>query len=198
MKRFCIILTVLALCVATAGRAQEARQPGSVYLKTNALPWAVLGTNLAVEFELGSHLSVSVPVYYSGANWEGKKSQFRVLGTQPELRYWLRDDFSGLFAALHGTVGIYNVALSGGEYRYQDREGKTPAVGAGLNVGWKFRLDRNRADRLGLELSVGGGWLHLDYDRFYHVEKGRYVSSGMLDYFGLDHASVAITYRFGR
>lgn len=198
MRKLAILLTVTALCVALPGRAQQAQSRGNIYLKTNIPAWAALDANLAVEFGLGRHLSVSVPLYYGPFNWFGAQNKFRVIGTQPELRGWLRDDFSGPFAAVHGTVGWYNVVLSGWEYRIQDRDGKRPALGAGLNLGWRFRLDRARADRLGLEVSVGGGWLHLDYDRFYNVENGRYASSEVRNYFGLDHVSVALTYRLGR
>lgn len=172
--------------------------PWSFYIKTNFLPWALLDANLALEFEMGRHLSVSLPVYYSAWDWFSPQSKFRVTGTQPELRLWFRDDFSGPFLAAHGTYGYYNVAIPNQEFRIQDRDGRTPAYGAGLNIGWKFRLDRNRADRWGLELSVGGGWLHLDYDCFYNVENGRYAASQVKDYYGPDHASVALTYRFGK
>jgi len=168
------------------------------YLKTNLLPWVLLDANLALEFEMGRHLSFSLPFYYSGADWFSVKNKFRVMGTQPELRFWFRDDFSGPFLALHGSVGFYNVAIASDTYRYQDRDGKTPAYGAGGNVGWKFHLDRRRADRWGLELVLGGGWLHLDYDRFYNEENGRYSGSEVKDYYGIDNASVAITYRFGK
>lgn len=170
----------------------------SVYLKTNFIPWAMLNANLGVEFEIGNHLSFSIPVVYSALNWFTANTKFRTLGTQPELRFWLFDDFHGPFLAVHGTYGLYNVALSSMEYRIQDREGRTPAYGAGLNAGWKFRLDRNRADRWGLELSIGYGYLHLDFDRFENFENGPYVSSGIENYLGPDHASVALTYRFGR
>lgn len=176
---------------------QESR-PWSWYIKTNILGLALLDANLAFEFEMGRHMSVSLPVYYSAWDWFMPQTKFRVVGTQPELRFWFRDSFSGPFIALHGTVAWYNVALPNAEYRIQDRNGTTPAYGAGLNLGWKFRLDRNRRDRWGLELSAGGGWLHLDYDLFYNVEGGRYATSEVREYYGLDHASIAITYRFGR
>ena len=172
--------------------------PWSWYLKTNFLPWALLDANLGVEFEMGRHLSLSIPVFYTALDWFNVQTKFRLVGTQPELRLWFRDDFSGPFLAAHGTFGYYNVAVPNREFRIQDRDGRTPAYGAGLNIGWKFRLDRKRADRLGLELSFGGGWLHLDYDRFYNVENGRYADSQVKDYFGPDHASVALTYRFGK
>ena len=172
--------------------------PWSFYIKTNMLPWVLLDANLGLEFEMGRHLSLSIPVYYSATDWFNVRTKFRLIGTQPELRLWLRGDFSGPFLAAHGTYGYYNVALPGAEFRIQDRDGRTPAYGAGLNLGWKFRLDRNRADRWGLEFSFGGGWLHLDYDCFYNVENGRYAASQVKDYYGPDHASVALTYRFGK
>lgn len=172
--------------------------PWSFYIKTNMLPWVLLDANLGFEFEMGRHLSLSIPVYYSATDWFNVRTKFRLIGTQPELRLWFRGDFSGPFLAAHGTYGYYNVALPGAEFRIQDRDGRTPAYGAGLNLGWKFRLDRNRADRWGLEFSFGGGWLHLDYDCFYNVENGRYAASQVKDYYGPDHASVALTYRFGK
>ena len=174
-------------------------EPGpSIYLKTNFLLWALLNANLGVEFEIGNHMSFSLPVFYTALNWFRQDAKFRSLGTQPELRFWLFDDFHGPFLGVHGTLSYYNFALSSMDYRIQDRDGRTPAYGGGLDVGWKFRLDRNRADRWGLELSVGYGYLHLDYDRFENIPNGPYVDSGIENYLGPEHASVALTYRFGR
>ena len=174
------------------------KRPWSMYIKTNFLPWVLLDANLALEFEMGRHASFSIPVYYIAADWFRPRNKFRVIGTQPELRLWFRDDFSGPFFAAHGTVGFYNIALESGQYRIQDRDARTPAYGGGLNFGWKFRLDRRHADRWGLEISVGGGYLHLDYDLFYNVENGRYSTSKVQDYFGPDHAALTLTYRIGR
>lgn len=172
--------------------------PWSWYIKTNLLPWALLDMNIAVEFEMGRHLSFSLPFYYSAADWFSVQNKFRVMGVQPELRFWFRDNFSGPFLAAHGTLGYYNIALQDKPFRVQDRDGKTPAYGGGFNFGWKFRLDPHGSDRWGLELSVGGGYLNLDYDLFYNVQNGRYSTSEKLDYFGLDHASFALTYRIGK
>ena len=177
---------------------EEEEHSWSMYIKTNLAALALLDANLAVEFEMGRHFSFSLPVYYSAADWFSVKNKFRVFGTQPELRFWFRDDFSGPFLAAHGTFGWYNVAVASSTYRYQDLDAHAPTYGAGANVGWKFRLDRYRADRWGLELSLGGGWLHLNYDMFYNVENGRYSSSAVKDYYGPDHAAVTLTYRIGK
>lgn len=170
----------------------------SCYVKTNLPAWGLLDANLAFEVEMGRHLSFSLPVYFSAADWFSVQNKFRVFGTQPELRFWFRDNFSGPFLAAHGTFGYYNIALKKETFRFQDRGGNTPAYGGGFNFGWKFRLNPNGSDRWGLELSVGGGYLHLDYDKFYNVENGRYSSSVVRDYFGVDHASISLTYRIGK
>ena len=174
------------------------KRPWSMYIKTNLLPWVLLDANLALEFEMGRHASLSIPFYYSAADWFRPRNKFRVIGTQPELRLWFRDNFSGPFFALHGTAGFYNIALETKEFRIQDRDGRTPAYGGGINIGRKFRLDPKGADRGGLELSVGAGYLRLDYDLFYNVENGRYSASKVQDYFGPDHAALTLTYRIGR
>lgn len=167
----------------------------SMYVKTNFLPWALLEANLGVEFEIGNHFSFELPFFYTALDWFNVQTKFRVLGTRPAFRYWFRDNFSGPFVGVHGTFGWYNVAMKSWEYRYQDRETRNPAYGAGIDLGWKFRLDPRGADRWGLEFGVGAGWLNLDYDLFYNVENGRYVKSMAKNYFGPDYATIALTYR---
>ena len=163
------------------------------YLKTNLATYFVtLTPNLGVEFEFGDHISLSLPVYYSALDWFVSTIKFRVMATQPEARWWFRDgSFLGPFVGLHGTLAWYNIAL-GGDYRYQDHGSNTPSLGGGLTFGWKFRVTR----RLGLELSVGGGLLPLNYDKFYNVENGRFIENGNYNWIGPDHVGVSLTYQF--
>ncbi|MCR4860782.1 MAG: DUF3575 domain-containing protein [Bacteroidales bacterium] len=169
-----------------------------IWLKTNLPALALLDANLALEVALGYRFSVSIPVYYSALDWFSPTAKFRGLGTQPELRLWFKDGFSGPFVAAHGTFGWYNIALPGAEWRFQDRDARHPTYGGGLGLGWRFRLDPRGADRWGLEIGLGAGYLHLDYDVFYNVENGRYARSEVRDYWGPDHASISLTYRLGR
>lgn len=165
------------------------------YIKTNLPTWPLLVANVALEFEMGSHLSVSIPAYYTALNWFSPDTKFRVLGTQPELRWWFKKDaFEGLFLGAHFTYGIYNIALPTWEYRYQDT-GK-PAIGGGLNLGYKLRLHK-LWDRFGLEFSLGAGYLDLNYDTFINAQNGRWVQEGVhKSYWGIDHAAITLTYRF--
>ena len=167
------------------------------YLKTNGLTWLLLEANLALEWELSHHLSISIPVYYTALNWFSPDTKFRVLGTQPELRWWFKaDEFDGPFLGAHFTYGIYNVALPTWEYRYQDAN--SPAIGGGLNLGYKIRI-RKPWDKFGIEFSVGAGYLDLKYETFINAENGRWVQEAVhKPYWGIDHAAVTFTYRFDK
>lgn len=167
------------------------------YLKTNIIPWFLLDANLAAEWEISDHMSFSLPIYYNALDWFNVESKFRVLGTQPELRYWFKDDFSGLFLGAHFTYSYYNISWNTWTYRYQDKGWKNPALGGGINVGYKLRL-RPLGDHWGLEFTLGAGYLHLDYDTFYNVANGRHAGSFTKNYFGIDNASVSLTYRFAQ
>lgn len=169
-----------------------------IWLKTNLPTLGLLEANLALELALGYRVTVSLPVYYSALDWFSPTTKYRLLATQPQLRLWVHDGYYGPFMDIHGTFGWYNFALPRSEWRVQDRDARHPAYGGGLGVGWRFRLDSHREDRWGLEFGLGGGYLHLDYDLFYNVENGRYARSEVRNYWGLDHASVSLTYRLGR
>lgn len=172
----------------------EERENGAWSIKTNILPWFMLVANAAVEVDFGNHFSLSIPIYYSGANWFSSEMKFRILGSQPEVRYFMRDDFKGFFLGAHATFGWYNIALKGGDYRYQDKSMNSPAFGGGLDVGYKLPIGLD--ERLGLEFSLGAGYLNLDYDKFFNVPNGRLAGSGHKDYFGIDNAAVGLYYRF--
>lgn len=167
----------------------------SMYLKTNLLTWILLEANLAVEFELSDHISFNLPVYYTALDWFQVRTKFRVLGTQPELRWWPRRNFEGPFIGAHGSFGWYNVTWKTSRYRFQDRATKTPAYGGGLDVGYRVRLDPRGRDRWGLEFSVGAGYLYLDYDMFWNEPNGAWVDSRVRHYWGIDHATVSLTWR---
>lgn len=165
-----------------------------LHLKTNLIGAGLAMANLAAEIDLSEHWSLSVPVYYSTWNYFKQTVKFRTFAIQPEIRYWLSEDNSGLFAAAHCGFAYYNFA-TGGEYRYQDHSRETPAVGGGLNLG--YRLPISRSGRMQLEFSLGGGVHHLRYDIFYNTpdtKDGLMVGSESKTYWGLDNAAVTLLY----
>lgn len=121
-----------------------------IIVKTNSVAWAMLMANAALEIDVTKYLSVNIPVYYSGINYFKQDIKFRILAFQPELRVWplARRRF---FAGVHFGVAYYNFAL-GGDWRIQDKGGKTPTWGGGLNVG--YRLPLSDDGRWNVEFSV--------------------------------------------
>ncbi|MBR1573593.1 MAG: DUF3575 domain-containing protein [Bacteroidales bacterium] len=172
------------------------KAPRAYWVKTNFLGWVAFQMNAAAEVELFNHFTFSFPVYYGSFDWFVETVKFNTFAIRPEIRFWLREDCTGLFLALNGTLGLYNYAI-GGELRYQDHLGRTPAYGGGLTAGWRLPLHVFGTDRFGLEFAVGASALQLNYDTFYNRKNGNYVSQGIKKmYYGLDNVSVSLTYRF--
>lgn len=176
---------------------EEPRAPFGLYLKTNTLFYLILIPNIAVEWQFADHWSVSLPFYYSALDWFSRETKFRVLGVQPEFRYWFNDNMRGFFVGAHGTFGWYNVATDG-DYRYQDHKRGSPSLGGGIDAGYKIRLGRREDSRWGMEFALGAGVLPLHWDKFYNVKNGSFIEEGRWLWIGPDQASVSITYLIGK
>ncbi len=168
-----------------------------LHVKTNALGLMAGITNGAVEVDLIKHLSLNIPVYYSAWNYVIPTVKFRTLYTQPELRFWLNENNDGFFFGPHFGVGSYNVAVDG-TYRFQDHDGKTPALGGGLGLGYRMPLSKKNP-RWKVEFTLGAGAYSLKYDRFFNnddVTQGPYLDTISKTYWGIDGASVSFMYMF--
>ncbi len=161
-------------------------------LKTNTLGLGLLIANTAVEIELSRRLSLHLPVYYSALDYFCETVKFRTLAIQPELRYRILAT-KGLFAGLHFGTAYFNLA-AGGQYRIQDREGRTPMLGGGISLGYRLNFKKN--SRWGMEFAVGGGAYTFDRDRFINEHNGPYVDTVTGPYIGLDNLSLSLTYDF--
>ena len=164
-----------------------------LYLKSNLPAWLMLWTNVGVELDVSRHWSVTLPVYYSGFNYFRHTLKWRTLTLQPEGRYWFRRSGTGPFIGAHFSVAWYNVAFEG-RYRYQDHDRRTPALGGGVSLGWRFNISSN--PRWQMEASIGGGVYRLDYDLFQNRYNGLLVGRRQRTFFGIDQAALSISYRF--
>ena len=125
-----------------------------LHLKTNAIGWGMAIANVAAEIDLAKHWSFSLPIYYSAWDYFKSTIKFRTFAVQPEFRYWLSEDNDGFFAGAHFGLAYYNFAFDG-DYRYQDHNRETPAIGGGVNVG--YRLPISKDNRWRVEFSLGAG-----------------------------------------
>lgn len=172
-------------------------QPAFWWLKTNLATYTVLVANIAVETRLSKNLTLSFPIYYGACDYFSSDTKFRVFGTQPELRWWLASGGEyGFFAGVHLSFGWYNFTTSSSKYRIQDHGLNTPALGCGINAGYRLPILSSLSSRWGLEFSLGVGAIPAKYDRFVNIPNGRKVDTVSKTYWGIDNAAVTLTYRF--
>ncbi len=162
------------------------------YIKTNLPAWLMLWTNAALEIDCAPHWSATLSCYYSGFNYFSHRVKFRTLTFMPEMRYWFRRDNVGPFIGAHMGVAYFNCAFNG-DYRYQDHDAARPALGGGLDLGWRFNL---RNPRWKMEVSVGYGIYHLDYDLFMNHYNGMLVDRVKRTFYGIDNAAFSLIYTF--
>lgn len=188
-----VVAEVETETVAAVELQPAAGAPLHWYIKTNVPAWAMLWTNIAVEFDCAPHWSVQLPVYYSGFNYFTSKRKYRTITLQPEARYWLRSSNTGFFVGAHFGTRWYNTAF-GGAVRYQDHDGRTPALGGGIAAGWRMALGKAR--RWLVEGSVGAGIYRLDYDTFDNRPDGPLTGRRRRTFYGIDQVSVSVGYSF--
>lgn len=189
--------TAPAPIVETADTISEAVKPQQwqrhLYIKTNGVGWAMGITNIAVEIDLARHWSFTLPFYWSAWNYFKPTLKFRTLALQPEVRYWFAKDNGGWFAGAHFGLAWYNIATCG-DYRTQDHEGHSPAIGGGLSAGYRLPVSRN--GRWQMEFALGAGCYQLHYDKFHNYENGLLADTKKKTWLGIDRAAVSIVYTF--
>ena len=163
-----------------------------MYVKSNLVGLGLLMANLGVEFDMGSYLSLNLPIYYSAINYFRHTIKFRTFSVQPELRFWPTKNNDGIFIGAHAGFAYYNFAFNK-EWRYQDKDGKTPTLGGGLSLGYRMPLSRD--NRWKLEMAVGAGVYPLHYDVFHNDYNGQLYETRKKIYFGLDNLLLGISYR---
>lgn len=160
----------------------------NILLKTNALFLGVAVLNAGAEFRLSRKLSLDIPVFYSPYT-VSSNYKVRVLGTQPEIRYWPGGTFKkGHFVGVHAHALKYNVSF--GNRRYQDT--KTPLWGAGISYGYFIPLSK---DRFSMELNIGIGYANMQYDIFEKENEPQLLRTEKMHYFGPTRAGVSFSYK---
>ena len=164
-----------------------------LHIKTNAIGWGMLISNIAVEADLAHHWSLALPVYYSALNYFTSTVKFRTFTVQPEARYWFSPENSGLFLGAHFGLSYYNVAVNSSK-RVQDHNGTSPALGGGLSVGYRLPLSKDK--RWNVEFAAGAGIYSQHYDEFINEPDGLELTTKKGTYIGLDNIAVTFSYSF--
>lgn len=158
--------------------------------KTNLLFDAALVANLGIEISPCTHWSLDIPVWYSPYNITSRRN-IRLLAVQPEIRWWPEEALRGHFIGLHTHVAGFNIALD--DYaRYQDPN--HALWGLGLSYGYALPL--GRAQRWGLEFTLGAGFAKYRYDAYRNRENGQKFASGSDCYWGITRAGITLSYKW--
>lgn len=180
MKRILLFIALCMVCLCV--KAQN------IGVKTNVLYDATSTLNLGVELGLSPKFSLDISGNYNPWTFSDNKKLKHWL-VQPELRYWLCEKFNGHFFGLHAHIGEFNmggIKLLGMEkYRYEGQ-----AIGAGLSYGYQWIL----SNRWSIEASLGVGYTHLDYDKYYCETCGDKLGGEKKHFVGPTKAAVSLIY----
>ena len=161
-----------------------------IALKTNLLFDALLVANLGVEISPWTHWSLDIPVWYSpysiASTWK-----IRLLGIQPEIRWWFKEAMQGHFIGCHTHVFGFNIALN--DYaRYQDPN--HALWGIGLSYGYALSLGQSR--HWGMEFTIGAGFANYRYEAYLPGRNGVKFKSGSDRYWGITRAGISLIYKW--
>ncbi len=159
-------------------------------IKINALYLATTTLNVSFEFGLGRHWTMDIGGAYNPFKLK-KEGINQLWMIQPEFRYWFCGRFERHFLGLHGIYGEYNIGqLDFLTTTFIQHRYKGSAVGAGLAWGYHFPMGR----RWAMELSLGAGYLQLDYDKFRCYECDDMMGSEKKHYFGPTKAALSVIF----
>jgi len=187
MKKFIILSIAVFFSVSLSAQ--------KIALKNNLLYDATLTPNLALEFGLGKRSTLEI-----GGGWNpfefSNDRKFKHWLVQPELRFWPCERFNGLFFGIHGHGGEFNIAkldLPFGLFdSLKDHRYEGHFYGGGVSIGYQFILGR----RWNFEMSVGGGYAYIDYDKYECGDCGLKLESDTKNYWGVTRASLSFVYFF--
>ncbi len=180
MKKLFLFIGFCLFFVSTAS-AQR------VGVSTNLLGWAAYGTiNAGVEAAITPRITLDVDGYYNPFTFDDGKSA-KLWGVQPELRYWFKTKYTGLYAGVNSLYASYDCGVS--KYRYDGW-----VTGAGLGVGYSYPI----MDRLRIVGGIGAGWKHMDYLKTGLPRNNDndivYYGDFVTDKFGLTKAEISIQF----
>lgn len=192
MKRFYILLLGLFISSFSYLYSQN------VGIKTNALYLATTTPNLGLEFKLGKKFTLSTSLGYNPFQFSGK---YTVQGDKtnprlkhwlvsPELKYWFCRSFERSYIGIHGLYSDFNIGGIPFIKQIEFTRYKGRAYGGGIAYGYHWSL----GNRWGLDLSLGVGYLRMEYDQFECVECGDHIGKYQRNYFGPTKAELSFVY----
>lgn len=170
-----------------------------ITIKNNTLYSTIIFTpNLGMEIGMGKKTSFNIHTSYNPWNLSGKSANNRKLVhwvIQPEVRYWLNENFDGHYVGVHGLFSKYNIGrknvniLFGKDSKNHRFEGAANGFGATYGYQWSF------GKRWALEANLGLGLIFLNYDKYDARKCGKWIDADKKTYLGPTKIGLNIIYR---
>ena len=162
MKRTIRILE-LGLVLVLAAPAVKAQA-----IKTN-VPLLLVGTpNVGMEFTVSQQFTTNLDILWMPYMFKKHEEVLRALVGSADLRYYVKpryyytnNMYDGFYLGPYVEAGNFNIGFWRGEERESYRY-KGWGISAGLSLGYKFYLSK----RFRLDLNLGLGYAHLQYDKY--------------------------------
>ena len=152
-------------------------------LRANLLRWATLTPDLGIEWHATERFSVLAHGSWTSWSWNDKDRRYALWEVLPELRLYLGKSGRGYLGA-YGHYGDFN-------YKFDGTGRQGTVKGGGIKGGYVFRLNK----ALSLDLSVGIGGLHTDYDKYFLYDGVRVrLAHGHKNYWGPTHVGVTLVW----
>lgn len=158
------------LCVCAAGLVCffGSREVSGQAVKTNA-PLLLAGTpNIGYEQTVSRQISLNADILWAPYMFKKNETVFRALIGSLDVRYYFNpkyyytnDQYDGFYLGPYIEGGNFNIGLDRGEGRNSKRY-KGWGISTGVSFGYKFYLSK----RFRLDLNVGVGYAHLQYDTY--------------------------------
>lgn len=166
---------------------QKAASERYMALKTNIAYDAIAVSNLAFEMQFSKHISVELPVMFSG--WDiSHKYAVRTFAIQPEGRWWLEKAGAGHFFGVHAHMALFNAKWDENRYQSTDR----PLLGAGISYGYKLPFSKH----WGAEFTLGAGYANMKYNTYYNIDNGALIETKSRNYWGITRLGISLSYHF--
>lgn len=162
-----------------------------IYIKTDALHWLFVMPNIAVETKLAKHFTLSAEILYSP--WESiNGNPLRFIQLNPDVRWYPKAAFNGFYVGVYATIQDFKLSKwnywNGGNY--QD--------GWGYGFGAMLGLQIPFSERWSLDVYVGAGWHHGEYEGYNKNTGEQYVGKNGSGEWIPYRAGIVICYRLGK
>ena len=157
-----------------AGRAEEEQPLNSTVetmrneaapyhfaLRANLLRWATLTPDLGVEWRISRHVGIAVNGSFTSWSWQHINRRYALWEINPEVRWYIGKEKRGYVGAMY-KAGEFN-------YKFSATGKQGDLMGGGIVGGYQLRLN----NALLLDLSLGLGYIHADYDTYTVIDNVR-------------------------